>query len=125
MDNNTSTLPNGIMYKLPHQNAPDFVKGSLSIKKREFYEWMKTQPQDSDWINLDIKVSKEGKGYIALNTWKPNQQGQPQAQQSPFSGSSQQPAQPVNLGNDNGFDSINTDFDVSGFGDKKSENTPF
>tara|TARA_R100000900_G_scaffold56936_1_gene46298 strand:- start:476 stop:730 length:255 start_codon:yes stop_codon:yes gene_type:complete len=51
----------------------DFVKFKISIKKDEFTQWYKEklQNKDEDWINLDVKESKEGKWYIEVNTWKP------------------------------------------------------
>jgi len=50
-------------------NAPDFVKGKVSIKKDEFITFL--NEQDWDWVNLDILESKEGKLYAKLNDWKP------------------------------------------------------
>jgi hypothetical protein len=35
MDNNLE-FPDGLIYKLPREGAPDFVKGSISIKRAEF-----------------------------------------------------------------------------------------
>ena len=51
----------------------DFVKLKISIKKDEFTQWYKEklQNKDEDWINLDVKESKEGKWYTEVNTWKP------------------------------------------------------
>jgi LEA14-like dessication related protein len=51
----------------------DFVKFKISIKKDEFTQWYKEQLQnkDEDWINIDVKVGKEGKWYTEVNTWKP------------------------------------------------------
>ena len=63
-------FPDGIMYKEPKQGAPDFIKGGISIKSDKAIEWIKAQL--SEWINLDIKVSKAGKPYLSLNDWKPN-----------------------------------------------------
>ena len=51
----------------------DFVKFKISIKKDEFTQWYKEklQNKDEDWINLDVKESKEGKWYTEVNTCKP------------------------------------------------------
>ena len=69
-----SDLVSGLYFKEPHQNAPDFVKGKLSINKEQFTEWYKGMLADKseEWINLDIKVSKGGKAYVAVDTWKPD-----------------------------------------------------
>lgn len=63
---------NGLIYKLPRPNAPDFVKGSLSIKREEMIQAL--SELDDDWINLDLKVSKQGKAYAQINEWKPSNQ---------------------------------------------------
>ena len=60
---------NGIMFKLPKENAPDFVKGSLSIKLDDFNAWAEKH-QENGWVNIDLKVSRGGKPYAELNTWK-------------------------------------------------------
>lgn len=58
------------MFKEPRQGAPDFVKGSISIKREEFQAWLSSQTDD--WVNLDIKISKNsGKPYCQVNDYKP------------------------------------------------------
>ena len=64
----------GLMYKPPHEKAPDFVKGKLSFKLKEFFEFAK-QHQHDGWLNAEMKVSKNGKIYFQLDTWKPTKQG--------------------------------------------------
>ena len=63
----------GLMFKEKHQNAPDFVICKLSIKREELIAWL--QAKDGEWINGDIKRSKNGKIYAAVDNWKPNQEG--------------------------------------------------
>lgn len=63
-------FPEGIYFKLPKENAPDFVKGQVSIKKADFITWI--MKQTGEWINLDAKISKSDKGYFQVNTWKPD-----------------------------------------------------
>ncbi|MBE9515977.1 MAG: hypothetical protein IME93_03250 [Proteobacteria bacterium] len=75
-------FPNGLMVKAPHDRAPDFVKGQISIRREEFITWL--QGKSGDWVNLDIKVSKQGKWYAAINDWKP-QGNAPQRQSEPSS----------------------------------------
>jgi len=70
----------GLMVKAPHDKAPDFVKGSISIKRKDLGNWLRQQ--EGDWINLDIKESKGGKWYAAVNDWKPEQQAAPAAPNS-------------------------------------------
>ena len=60
----------GLMVKAPRVGAPDFVKGSISIKRVDLGNWLRAK--DDEWINIDIKVSKGGKWYAAVNDWKPD-----------------------------------------------------
>ena len=60
----------GLIVKAPHQNAPDFVKAKLSIKREELIGWL--QQQTGDWINVDVKESRAGKWYAAVDDWKPD-----------------------------------------------------
>ena len=61
---------NGLMFKAPNDNAPEYVKAKLSIKREELIAWL--QSEAGEWINADIKVSNGGKWYAAVDTWKPN-----------------------------------------------------
>ncbi|MDG2072664.1 MAG: hypothetical protein P8J55_13295 [Pseudomonadales bacterium] len=60
----------GLIVKAPHRNAPDFVKAKLSIKREEMIGWL--QQQSGEWINADIKESRAGKWYAAIDNWKPD-----------------------------------------------------
>lgn len=73
-------FPKGLMVKQPRQGAPEFVKGSISVKSAEFIEYLKGMKDE--WVNFDIKVSKDGKWYCALNDWKPTNTGGGVHQQS-------------------------------------------
>ena len=64
----------GLNAKAPRDKAPDFVKASLSIKREALIAWL--QQREGEWINADIKESKGGKWYVAVDTWKPNDEGQ-------------------------------------------------
>ena len=61
MDNNLE-FPDGLIFKLPRENAPDFVKGSLSLKRAELVSWL--SGKSDEWINLDLKVGKSGSKWI-------------------------------------------------------------
>lgn len=58
----------GLLIKAPHEKAPEFVKCSISIKRKDLGNWLRAQTED--WINLDVKVSRDGKWYAEVNTWK-------------------------------------------------------
>ena len=66
----------GLMVKAPRDGAPEFVKGSISIKRADLGNWLRGKTDE--WINIDIKVSQAGKWYCAVNNWKPSaEQGMP------------------------------------------------
>jgi len=61
----------GFIFKRPHENAPAFVKGSMSVKVSEAIAFL-TKYQEKDWVSLDLLASKDNtKLYFKLNTWKP------------------------------------------------------
>ena len=64
-------FPQGIMFKVPREGSPDFIKGSVSIKKGEFIAYLQQLDSTDEWANLDLKKSKGGKLYFDLNDWKP------------------------------------------------------
>jgi hypothetical protein len=53
----------------------------LSIKPQELAAWL--QGKDGEWVNVDVKVSKNGKAYAAVDSWKPEAQNQRHAPSSP------------------------------------------
>ena len=67
------TFINGMIAKR-QDNAPDFVLCNLSIKVEELIQFLQ-QHQNNGWVNIDVKRSKQGKVFAALNTWKPTNQG--------------------------------------------------
>lgn len=76
-------FPKGIFAKMPHANAPDFVKAKISIKRIEAIDWINSQI--GEYINLDLKVSKEGKMYLSIDTWKPTpNETQPPVESKPI-----------------------------------------
>ena len=56
--------------------APDFVKCSLSFKMADFIKFARANHNDG-WLNVDIKLSKGGKLYAELDTWKPDKRESP------------------------------------------------
>ena len=71
-------FPEGIFFKEPHENAPDFVKGSIKIKIADAGKWLgKLHKEGETWVTLDCKESKEGKYYCSINEWKPSKEAEP------------------------------------------------
>lgn len=50
------------------ENAPDYVVGKLSITEKEAVDFIKGNSKDGK-LSLDIKKSKNGKYYLAVNTY--------------------------------------------------------
>lgn len=64
----------GFIFKRPHENAPSFAKGSMSVKVDEAIAFLQKH-QDRGWVNLDLLASKDNtKLYFKLNTFKPKTQ---------------------------------------------------
>lgn len=62
----------GLFVKAPHPKAPDYVKGSISIKVEDLGKWLRAKYKAGDeWVNIDVKESKGGKWYAAVSTFKP------------------------------------------------------
>jgi len=59
----------GMIFRKPREGAPEFVKGSISVKVDDFIRFANENVVDG-WINIDLKKSKEGKLYLQLNTYK-------------------------------------------------------
>lgn len=62
--------PTGLFAKKPHEKAPQFIKGKLSVKRDEFINWLQTQ--ETEWVNFDVKEGQDGKYYVQVDEWKPN-----------------------------------------------------
>lgn len=60
----------GLVFKKRRDNAPDFIKGHLSVKIGAFVMFMKEHGKGKEWLNFDLKQSKEGKLYLQLDTWE-------------------------------------------------------
>jgi len=61
----------GLFVNNPRENAPDFVKGSLSIQADKFIPYLKSKANAKGYVNIDLLESKEGNLYPKLNEWKP------------------------------------------------------
>ena len=64
------TFVNGMIVK-KDDKAPAWVKMKLSLKLKDFAEFIK-EHKDGEWMNIVISESKDGKLYATLDTWKPD-----------------------------------------------------
>jgi len=69
-------LAEGFYFDRPREGAPDFVKGKLSVKAERAIPFIEANKNEKGYINLDLLVSKEGKLYLSLNDWKPEEKKQ-------------------------------------------------
>jgi hypothetical protein len=70
-------FPNGMIFRAPRENAPDFVKGSLSIRVDDFINFLEEHAKPDGWVNIDLKESREGKYYAELNHYTRERQAPP------------------------------------------------
>jgi hypothetical protein len=62
----------GMMFELPNQNAPEWVKGKIHVKAKNFFEFAKKHVNERGWLNIDLKKSQKGTYYLQLNTFESN-----------------------------------------------------
>jgi len=60
----------GLLFKTPGPNVPKWILGNISIKVEEFIEFLQANKKKDGWVNIDVKKSKGGKIYCALNTYE-------------------------------------------------------
>ena len=64
---------NGLHIKAPFTKdgrpLPEFIKAKGSIKIQELIDWL--NHQEGEWVNFDVKESKKGNWYCAVDNWTP------------------------------------------------------
>ena len=68
-------FPEGLIFKAPRDGAPDYVIGSISIRRGDFLAWLESR--DGDWVNLNLKRGQSGKYYAEVDNWKPQGKAPP------------------------------------------------
>jgi hypothetical protein len=63
-----------LIFKAPSEKAPDYVKAKGSIKVSELMAWL--DGRETEWVNFEVKVSKAGKWYAAVDSWEPSKDQQ-------------------------------------------------
>lgn len=64
----------GLFVYAPREGSPDFVMGAAVIKPAELIAWL--QKRCSDDVRLAFKISKSGKAYASVDTYKPKERGE-------------------------------------------------
>lgn len=54
----------------PNDRAPSFVKAAIEINLDELKKWLANQ--DGEKVRVDMKESKNGNYYLAVNTFVPD-----------------------------------------------------
>ena len=74
-----NTYASGIWGNNPHDKAPDFVVGSLSIHAETFRAWLAEQEtSEKGCVKIDVLERKDSNGWsFKLNTFKKQEQGNP------------------------------------------------
>ena len=77
MSEQETIFVDGLIFKSKHENAPDFVLGSISVKVDELTAFLQKHRSETGWVNIDFLRGKpkegeaKGKPYFKLNTFKP------------------------------------------------------
>lgn len=59
----------GIFLNKPREGAPDFVKGSISMKVEDFLNNYQDWVNDKGYINIDVLQNQQGEFYLSPNDY--------------------------------------------------------
>ncbi len=76
MEKEQAIFVKGMSFDVP-ENAPSYVKGRLGIKVADIIPFLQEHQKNNGWVNIDLKVSQNGKAYAQLNTWTPSKDKAP------------------------------------------------
>ena len=67
-----TVFADGMLFNRKHENAPDFVLGSVSFKADDFIAFLQKHKKADGWVNVDMLKPKDAdkKPYFKLNTWE-------------------------------------------------------
>ncbi len=71
----------GIYFDQPRESAPAYVLGQISMRREQAIQWLESL--DTEWVRVDVQMSKGGKPYCKLNTYQKGQnatQARPKAE---------------------------------------------
>lgn len=77
MEKKPTVFAEGLFWRRPHEKAPDFVRGKLSISVPKLQKFIKDHPEfqsERGYINFDLLKSKDGGTYyFTVDTYKPKE----------------------------------------------------
>ena len=76
-------LNSAVVRPLP-ENCPNWVRAKIGINIPNLLKEIEQLKEDgiltTDWLNIEVKTAKSGKGYVEVNTWKPKAKAKAKAQ---------------------------------------------
>jgi len=63
----------GLIAKKPGEKAPQFIITKLSFKVEEFIKTLQ-ELNKNNWVNVEIRESRQGKYYAIVDEYKPSQE---------------------------------------------------
>src|SRR3990167_1855142 len=60
----------GMRFEVPNEKAPERIKGKISVKVSSLIPFLQAHQSEKGWVNIDLKKSKGGALYLALNNYK-------------------------------------------------------
>jgi len=87
VSNEPSIFVDGLRISKPKDNAPDWIKANGVINCDELEQYIRANRNESGEIRFQIKESKAGRLYCAVDTWQPQAQN---TNQQPSGGYDQQ-----------------------------------
>jgi hypothetical protein len=60
----------GMRFEIPNEKTPEWIKGKISVKVSSLIPFLQAHQSEKGWVNIDLKKSKGGTFYLALNTYK-------------------------------------------------------
>jgi len=116
VSNEPSIFIDGLRISKPKDNAPDWIKANCIINCDELEQYIRANHNESGEIRFQIKESKAGRLYCAVDTYqRPQQDGQQQDDgygqqsnnsQTPEPQSQQQPGSPAPFPTDSQEDQL-------------------
>ena len=70
-DTKEKVFLDGLLFKPPNNEAPEWVLSKVSMKVDEMITSLKNH-ESNGWVNLELKKGQKGNYYMEVDTWKPD-----------------------------------------------------
>ena len=68
------TFVDGMSVRKPKEGVPEWIILQISFEVSKFAKFVK-EHEKRGWVSVELRKSKEGKLYLALNDWEPKKTG--------------------------------------------------